>query len=260
MSNAQNPQQEETSLSMEPPMVASSQGGLDPRQQLEEREVKGVLDQSLQPTQQQITRTGAGGRTFYYTGQNLVNADGIISRPQYSGTYDEAYQELAKMDPAERRGFLTSLQKLGVYEGSKPSTTGFDNRDFAAVSRAMLYANVKGVTLDVALALMASDPSIATGVGVGGPAIRTTASQDLRAVFRQATQQVLGRDVPDKEIEKFIRAYQGMEVSEQRGGATAPSPQVAAVEQVQEQYQAEADGVGMMRLAEAFNQAIRGLG
>jgi hypothetical protein len=79
-------------------------------------------------------------------------------------------------------------------------------------------------------------------------------------VFKQASQSVLGRNLSDSEVEKFVRAYQGMETREQTGGATAPSPQTAAVEQVQEQNQGEADAVGMMRLAEAFNQAIRGLG
>lgn len=248
----------ETTPSLEPPMTSS--GGLDPNQQLEKREVKGALNESLQPRQQDIAGTGASGGSFFYTGQNLVDSRGIIVRTQYSGTYDEAYQELAKMDPAERRGYLNSLYKLGVYGGSKPSTTGFDSRDFNAVSQAMMYANVKGVTLDVALALMASDPSIAKGVGVGGVSVRTTAKQDLKAVFRQSAQQILGRDLPDNEIEKFIRAYQGMETREQTGGATAPAAQVAATEQIEQDYQAEADGVGMMRLAEAFNQAIRGLG
>ena len=257
MSNVENPQPAPPPEN--PPMVMTSQRGLDPEQRLERREVRGVARPELQPRSEEVIPVAGQRNVFGYEGQNLVDSRGIIVRPQYSGTYDEAYQELAKMAPAERRAFLNGLYKAGVYEGSKPSNTGFDNSDFAAVARAMLWANPKGYTLEAALPMMLADPSITKQLG-GGTRIRTTAKQDLKAVFRQSAQQILGRDLPDNEIEKFIRAYQGMETREQTGGATAPAAQVAATEQIQQDYQAEADGVGMMRLAEAFNQAIRGLG
>lgn len=253
--NPNDNQQTEMVLPELPPMGSTS--GLDPTQKLPARRVTGTINQALAPTQEFIIPVAGQTNVFDYTGQNLVDRNGVIVRTQYAGTYDEAYQELAKLEPAERKAFLKGLQKVGVYDGASPSADGFDNRDFAAVARAMLWANTRGVTLDVALPMMASEIG---PVSMGGTRIRTTPKQDLRMVFKQATQSVLGRNVSDAEVEKFVRAYQGMEVTEGRGGATAPSPQAAAVEQVQEQYETEADAVGMMRLAEAFNQAIRGLG
>jgi len=238
------------------PDIVPSGRGIDPEQKLPKRPIN-VSGQKFAPKPGEVSMIAGNRSQVNYEGQMLVNRDGVIVRPQYTGTYDEAYRELAKFTPAERKGLLNTLYKVGAYEGGKPSNTGFDNRDFAAVARAMLWVNPKGVTLEEGLPLMLAE--IGTVIP-SGPRIRTTAAQDLRAVFKQASQSVLGRNLSDSEVEKFVRAYQGMETREQTGGATAPSPQAAAVEQVQEQNQSEADAVGMMRLAEAFNQAIRGLG
>jgi hypothetical protein len=240
--------------SIHPP--ANTRGGLDPRQQLRPREVTGATAEGFQPAANEVSPVAGKTGIVNYTGQFLVDERGVVVRPQYSGTYEEAYQELAKMDTAERKAFLNSLYKVGAYEGQKPSNTGFDNSDFAAVVRAMNWANPAGYTLKAALPLMAAEigPVVSSG-----PRIRTTAAQDLRAVFKQATQSVLGRDVGDAEVEKFIRAYQGMEVREQTGGATAPAPQTAAVEQVEQSFEEEAGAMGMLQLSNAFSQALKGL-
>lgn len=256
MSNVENPQPNPTP-STEPPPLYNTQGGLDPRQRLAPRRVE-VATFFQEPVAGEVSEIPGQPGYVNYTGQNLVNSKGQVVRTQYSATYDEAYRELAAMSPAERKGLLQALYKTGAYEGSKPSNTGFDNRDFSAVNRAMLWANTVGYTLDAAVPMMLADPTISKSMG-GGTRIRTTAAQDLRAVFRQSAQQVLGRDLPDAEVDKFVRAYQGMEAREQTGGATAPAAQVAATEQVQEQYAEEADAMGMYRMAQAANQLFRGL-
>jgi hypothetical protein len=76
---------------------------------------------------------------------------------------------------------------------------------------AMLYANHKGVTLDVALTMMSAE--LGTSGGMGGQRIRTTPKQDLQAVFRQVSGNVLGRRLSDAEVEKFVKAYNRQEVS-----------------------------------------------
>lgn len=258
MSNVNANEEQGPALPEMPPLgtVSGTGRGLDPTQKLPARPIN-VSGQKIQPAAGEVSIIPDNQTQVNYTGQNLVDRNGIIVRPQYSGTYDEAYQELAKMDTATRKAFLKGLQKVGVYDGSSPSADGFDTRDFSAVARAMLWANTRGVTLDVALPLMASEIG---PVAPSGPRIRTTAAQDLRQVFKQATQSVLGRDVGDAEVEKFVRAYQGMEVREQTGGATAPSPQVAAVEQVEQSFEEEAGAMGMLQLSNAFSQALKGLG
>lgn len=233
-----------------PPFVAGGSGfslipgtKLTPRQIRDTTPAEGVV---LDP--QDFTEQG-------YVGTNLVNADGVIARGQYSDS--EAYTEIAKLNPTERRNFLNTLQRFGVYGSSRPSTTGFSSQDFSAVREAMLYANAKGVTLDVALSLLATE---AKPVGGGGARIRTTPKEDLRAVFRQVSSQTLGRRLSDTEVEKFVKAYNRMEVSEATGGEAAPSAQVAAMEAVEAGNPDEAAAMGALQLTNIIDQAIKGLG
>jgi hypothetical protein len=120
----------------------------------------------------------------------------------------------------------------------------------------MLYANSKGVTLDVALSMLTME---AKPMG-GGARIRTTPKEDLRAVFRQVSSQTLGRRVSDAEIEKFVKSYNRAEVSEARGGQAAPSAQVAAMEAVEAGNPDEAAAMGALQLTNIIDQAIKGLG
>ena len=212
-----------------------------------------------------VTKVGEGitvAQTEYtpqgYVGQNLVNKDGVLVRGQYSE--DEAFSEIARFGtPAERSAVLNRLAALGLYGKSKPSSTGTQTRDISAVKNAMLYANAEGVTLDRALDLMAADPNIKAKVA-GGARVRTTAKQDLRQVFKQAAGSVLGRQLSDAEVEKFVRSYNAMEVSEAMGGAAAPTAQTAALEAVEASNPEEAGAMKMLGYADVIDQLMKGLG
>lgn len=193
-----------------------------------------------------------------YIGQGLVDKDGVLVRGQYSE--DEAFSEIARFGtPAERLAKLNRLAALGLYGNSRPSSTGTMSRDISAVKNAMLYANAEGVTLDVALNLMAADPNIKAKVA-GGARVRTTAKQDLRQVFKQAAGSVLGRQLSDAEVEKFVRSYNAMEVSEAMGGAAVPTAQTAALEAVEASNPEEAGAMKMLGYADVIDQLMKGLG
>lgn len=243
-------------LSTEPPALTPSGGGnvLAPGVKLQPRTVKQVAQGVQAPGAADIITEGADAGTFKYTGQGLVDRNGTLARGQYSE--DEAYSELATMTPAARKAFLNRLQSVGIYGSSKPSATGFDTRDLSAMRDAIRYANSKGVTLDVAATLMASEfPRVSTT-----KSIRYSPKQDLRAVFKKTAQELLGRNLPDAEVDRFVKAYQGMEKTEQLGGAAAPSAGVAAEQQVMRRQGVEADAVGALRLAEIMDQKIKALG
>lgn len=245
-------------LSNLPPVGNIGGGGytLLPDVQLPKRTVKGVSQTIGQPNQKDVLPSTTGGNEFIYVGQNLVNSQGILVRGQY--TEDEAYSELAKLPLAERRALQNLLYSVGAYGSSKPSRSGFNSSDFSAMREAMLYANAKGVTLDVAAAMMASELG---GVGAGGgQRIRTTPKQDLQAVFRQASGQILGRRLSDAEVEKFVKAYNRMEVSEATGGAAAPSVQTAAMQAVEAAAPDEAAAMGALQLTNIIDSAIKELG
>jgi hypothetical protein len=251
------------------PALSAGTSGLDPAQKLQPRQVKGSTLEGFSPPAEDIinttqvptsettsarTREIAGPTSFGYIGQNLVDSRGIITRGQYDPT-KEAYSELAKMDLVERQTFLNSLAARGLYGSGRPSPTGFDSKDFSAMGDFLRFANSQGVTSDVAYSQFLTTFK---GSG-GGRRVRTTAKEDIRAVFKDATRKMLGRDVSNDEIEKFVKAYEGKEITEGTGGVQAPSLQTAAEVQVEQQYGAEAASVGMLSLFDILDKSIKGL-
>lgn len=256
MSDTQNPNQvDDTNLSMTaPPLSGMSSGGysLMPDVKLPKRKVVGVaknIDAKL------IAPDLEGDNE--YKGQYLVDKTGVVSRSQYSD--DEAYSELARLSVAERRKLQNDLYSLGAYGRSKPSRSGFNSQDFSAMREAMLVANAEGVTIDVALTLMATKYGGGAGAGAG-TRIRTTPKQDLSAVFRRVSGEILGRRLSDAEVQKFVKAYNRMETAEAMGGAVAPSVEAAAISQVEAKNPEEASAMGLLRLTNIIDDSIKGLG
>jgi hypothetical protein len=190
-----------------------------------------------------------------YIGQGLVNKTGVIARGQYG---NEAYAQLAQFKSVtERKNFLDRLYQVGLYGGSKPSPSGFASRDLSAMQDALDWANWRGYTIDVAATIMAKElPTVANG----GNRIRTTAKEDLRAVFKNAAGTVLGRQLSDSEVEKFIKSYNQKEMVEGGGGASAPTASVAAEEAVMGAAPEEAQAMGALSLTNIFDSVIKGLG
>lgn len=265
----------EATPSETPPAVGGGGKGLPTTAKLPKRRIVGVSKTAPMPTSGEIIpetpppslkgltqspspmQTVTSPTSFGYTGQGLVNGSGIIERNQYvvGGDNDEAYAELAKMG-TNRFAFLNALAALGIYSG--PSPTGYASKDLSAVRQAMMTANAEGVTLDVVLPLIATKYGARGGRG-GGVSVRTSPAQDLREVFKQVSLNVLGRALPESEIERFVRSYQSQQTAEAMGGPQAPSAQVAAEAQIQQGQGAEATAVGMLQLANVFDQAIKGL-
>jgi len=252
-----------------PSALSSGSSGLRSDVKLPTRQVKGVEMEGFNPNVQDIVGTTpvstgeatsarvrevAGPSAFGYIGQSLVDSRGIITRGQYDPA-SEAYSELAKMDLAERQAFLNSLAARGLYGNSKPSATGFDTKDFSAMGEFLRFANAQGVTSDVAYSQLLTTFKATSGA----KRVRTTAKEDIRAVFKDATRKMLGRDVSNDEIEKFVKAYEGKEITEGTGGVKAPSLQTAAELQVEQQYGAEAGAVGMLSLFDILDKSIKGL-
>ena len=235
-----------------PPMLGgSSSNALPAGQALRPRRAQAMPGTTI-PTAEQGFFTKQG----MYTGQQLVNPKGFIERGQYSS--DEAYAELARFTPVERRNLLNRFQQLGIYGKSKPSNSGFATKDLSAMREAMLWANANGVTIDAAQTLMAAE----VGFTPSGAAkrIRTTPKQDLTAVFRQASSSILGRQLSDSEINKFVKSYNRMEVAEGTGGAIAPNVSVAAEQFVKTGSPEEAQAMGALTLTNIIDNAIKGLG
>jgi hypothetical protein len=190
-----------------------------------------------------------------YIGQGLVDKNGNIIRGQYG---NEAYAELAKFkNVTERKNFLNRLYQVGLYQGSKPTPSGFAAKDQQVMQDALDWANWRGYTIDVAATMMATELGT---VAPAGNRIRTTAKEDLRSVFKQTASSVLGRTLSDSEVEKFVRSYNQQEVSEGMGGAAAPTAAVAAEQAVTAAAPDEAAAMGASTLMDLFDKKIKGFG
>ena len=262
-------QMQEQPADTPPSAFSTGTSGLDPTQKLRPRQVVGAEMEGFDPLPEDITGTTSvgteetpsarvremvGPTSFGYIGQSLVDSRGIITRGQYDPS-KEAYSELAKMDLAERQAFLNSLAARGLYGSSKPSPTGFDSKDFSAMADFLRFANVQGVTADVAYSEFLTMFK-ATG---GGKRIRTTAKQDIRSIFKTVSGVTLGRQLPPDVIERFVKAFEGLEITEATGGPKAPSIANAAEAQIEQQYGAEAASVGMLSLFDILDKSIKGL-
>ena len=251
------------------PGLSAGTSGLDPNQKLQVRQVKGATLAGFTPGEGDVVSTTpvpttettsarareiAGPTSFGYVGQNLVDSRGIITRGQYDPS-KEAYAELAKMDLVERQTFLNSLAARGLYGSGKPSPTGFDSKDFSAMGDFLRFANSQGVTSDVAYSQF-----LTTFKGGGrGRAVRTTPKQDIRSIFKTVSGVTLGRQLPPDVIERFVKAFEGLEITEATGGPKAPSIANAAEAQIEQQYGAEAATVGMLSLFDILVKSIKGL-
>ena len=200
------------------------------------------------PTQRSIS---AG-----YVGQQLVNKSGAIARGQYDPDA-EAVSELSRLSTTDRTDLQNKLASLGLYgkNGRASGGTGFDSTDLSVMREFLNYANSKGLTVDAALPTLLSEVKPVVGTG---RVIRTTAKQDIRSVLQKTTQEILGRSLSPNEIEKFVKTYERMEITEAMGGVRAPNLAVAAEEQVQQQFGPEAQAVGALGLFDILDRKIKG--
>ena len=244
------------------PVIAPKvSGGLAPDVQLGVRQVTATQQQFTTMPEQFVGGRFQGPPTNRnisagYIGQQLVNKSGAIARGQYDPD-SEAVSELSRLSTTDRTDLQNKLASIGLYgkNGRASGGTGFDSTDLSVMREFLNYANSKGLTVDAALPTLLSEVKPVVGTG---RVIRTTAKQDIRSVLQKTTQEILGRSLSPNEIEKFVKTYERMEITEAMGGVRAPSLAVAAEEQVQQQFGPEAQAVGALGLFDILDRKIKG--
>jgi hypothetical protein len=194
-----------------------------------------------------------------YVGQNLVDKDGNIVSKQYDPEA-EAFGVIASFaDPVSRRAFLQGLANKGFYgENGSPSSSMFDTQDLGAVALLLRNANVAGRTWDVAYYGIMLDPKYAAqGSSSYGRSVQYTPAEDVKAVFRDAAQKMLGRRLDDESLTRFADAYRQMERGA-TGSEAATSVSTAAEQRVMQEYGPERAAVGYTNLARIMDAMIRG--
>jgi hypothetical protein len=244
------------------PIIAPKvSGGLAPDVQLGVRQVTATQQQFTTMPEQFVGGRFQGPPTQRnisagYIGQQLVNKSGAIARGQYDPD-SEAVSELSRLSTTDRTDLQNKLASIGLYgkNGRASGGTGFDSTDLSVMREFLNYANSKGLTIDAALPTLLSEVKPVVGTG---RVIRTTAKQDIRSVLQKTTQEILGRSLSPNEIEKFVKTYERMEITEAMGGVRAPRLDVAAEQQVQQQFGPEAQAVGALGLFDILDRKIKG--
>ena len=244
------------------PVIAPKvSGGLAPDVQLGVRQVTATQQQFTTMPEQFVGGRFQGPPTQRnisagYIGQQLVNKSGAIARGQYDPD-SEAVSELSRLSTTDRTDLQNKLASIGLYgkNGRASGGTGFDSTDLSVMREFLNYSNSKGLTIDAALPTLLSEVKPVVGTG---RVIRTTAKQNIRSVLQETTQKILGRSLSPNEIEKFVKTYERMEITEATGGVRAPNLAVAAEQQVQQQFGPEAQAVGALGLFDILDRKIKG--
>jgi hypothetical protein len=223
--------------------------------QLAEIKEEDILGGTVSDSGDAATRQRRGFDVIFQ-GQKLLNKSGVLER----GLYDpdkEAVSELSRLSTTDRTDLQNKLASLGLYgkNGRASGGTGFDSTDLSVMREFLNYANSKGLTVDAALPTLLSEVKPVVGTG---RVIRTTAKQNIRSVLQETTQKILGRSLSPNEIEKFVKTYERMEITEATGGVRAPNLAVAAEQQVQQRFGPEAQAVGALGLFDILDRKIKG--
>ena len=229
---------------------------------ISQRDLPGLAGRGLTRAEQKDTTYAPANRLerlpaykeWIYTGQDLVDEEGVITRPAYN-VETEPLMELTRMPATQRMAFLKMLEGRGLYGGSKISVTGTDGQDVGAMQQYLLAANIAGKTITNYQPQFLLEYK--GGQGGSGQKIRYTPKQDVRANFKQVFLSDVGRGATEAEIAKFEAAYRGMESA---AGTTqnAPSVAAAAVESIGMNNKAEEQANGFLQVAQTFERLMRG--
>jgi hypothetical protein len=182
-------------------------------------------------------------RTYY----DLTNDPGVI---------------LNALNPDIRKQVLNGLAQKNA--GYKPGS-GFEEKDRTAFSDLLYYANINGKPfLEAYQEFMRTVPN-AQKIG-RAPTIRVSSEDDVKAVFRRTTRDLLGRDLGDAEAAKFAKMYRNLEIGEARrmeaGGVVeqAPDASVLAEKRIEQKFGVETQAYRAMQFMNIMDDSIKKLG
>lgn len=186
---------------------------------------------------------------------------GKISNVYYSPELD-ANVILRSIDDVLRGKMLKGIAtKISGYEPG----SGYEDKDKKAFAGLLEYANIVGLPWANAYAnFMQNIPN--SSYVKKAPSVRVTSADDLKAVFRKASTDLLGYEVDDATAQSFAQSYRQIEIAEgqkQSGGGVyeaAASPSTIAEKQILQQFKPEAQSFAAANYAQIMDARIKELG
>lgn len=256
------------------------------------RDSEGNFTGKLTPEQQKAPSAGSSSTASTADGEALTPAQieqklrdealivsssntGLPEGMATSSSYDLTTQPryiLTTMEPRKREEILRELYLRGGYQGQKRGN-GISNSDISAFQDYLNYANIMGVDYEKALYLYKDqnpvNPYLQAGGGGGGRKAprQVTNPADLKAVFKKASQDLLGRAIDDNVAEQFVQSFQNQQLQQQTqletqsGGVVAQAPDagVAAEKMIERRFGEEVRVQNAVNFGGIMDQMIKGL-
>jgi hypothetical protein len=176
---------------------------------------------------------------------------------------------LNKMKPNTRYDILKTLFERGQYGGSKMGN-GIEGVDVSAFTAFLSFANSLNMTYERALTVYKSQfpPKASTIAGSGTRQPKQVSSpDDLKAVFKKASMDLLGRTVDDNVANQFVQSFQNQQIATQTkmdtqsGGVVTQTPDagVSAEKMIESQFGEEVRVQNAANFGNIMDQMIKGL-
>ena len=159
------------------------------------------------------------GKWKIYDGPGLVNARGQVEKIQGSPfTYDlenEPGRLWASYNPRERAEKMEQLVSAGFL-----SKSGLDDysSQLNGIAQWLQASNYLGLEKENTLStLIAGGPKInRSGGGGSTPSYVISNPDELKLIAKKVSQETLGRELNDEDVDRFVKAYQAQELQAQK--------------------------------------------
>jgi hypothetical protein len=169
-----------------------------------------------------VNAPGTNVPVIGYTGPGLVGFSNNVEEPNYQITEGLIRDVYSSLMGDERANTLALLKQKGFY-GNRP--IGVPENDLNAIAQWLEESNLAGLTKERYRDQMLKNRPDYGGTGGGAPRrYRVSNPEDLKAVFKQVSQQTIGRNFTDDEAMRAVQAYQQQEIAAQQaayGGGTS---------------------------------------
>jgi hypothetical protein len=200
------------------------------------------------------------GKWQVYKGPGLVDAQGKIVTESYYNLSAEPGRLWASYNPRERAAKMEQLVSAGFL-----STAGLGdyNSQINGITQWLQASNYLGLEKENALAsLIAGGPQIRRGGGGGSPKYVVSNPDELKLIAKKVSQETLGRELNDEDIDRFVKAYQAQELQAQKSSGVTTrvaGADVVAQEFAQESAPTEAAAYEYLGYVNKFVDAIGSL-
>lgn len=204
------------------------------------------------------------GKWIVYTGEGLVDATGkVITRdgqPFYYDVDNEPGVVWSSLTPRSRNSLMEKLAAAGFMS---ENSIGDYSSELTAIAQWLQASNYSGLEKNNFLSSRLAGESVVNRGGGSAPTYRVSNPDELKLIAKKVSQQTLGRELNDEDVDRFVKAYQAQEIAgqSQTGGVVTQTmgSDVAAQQFAQEVAPTEANAYKYLGYVNKFVDSIGSL-